>query len=255
VKVEWELGVVLIAVAIAALALIWWIGGLVFRRCMYNWAYFARGAWWRKVGRGVGKRFYVVTLLQPLAMVVVIACFTELLWEGKTLEGFVLALGAIGFVFIYGPQFTLPSIQAAFVTGRDEMFADDSLAKRVQVSAGDQCLLRFRITNLGISYLENCTVRFCFDRGFEVLTDESAYADVDIRKALTVRKQNGCQCAVFEPPANYMGVPSGNHLYFAVRVKTPAEEGSYSVRAVVAGQPRWGEVEVKLTLSIGDEAT
>lgn len=251
-KVERHVAALLILAAIVSLAFIWWVVGLVFRRYMYNWAYFARAGWCRKLGRVFSQRFYVVTLVQPLLMVVAIGIFTELIWRDRLVEGFVVALGVIGFVFVYGPQFTLPSVQAAFVAGTD-LFGDDSLTKQLVVPTGDECLLRFRITNLGIHYLENCTVRFCFDEGFEVLGEETALRDVDIRKTLAVRRHGRCQCALFEPGADYMGVASGNHLDFAVRVRTPAQEGSYPVRAVVAAQPRWGEVEVKLTLSIDEE--
>lgn len=251
-EVAWPWTVLAISLTIVALAVIWWGLGLLLRRGLYNWTYFARRAWCREAGRIFGRHFYVVTLVQPLLMVAAIGIATEFLWREKTLEGFVVALGVIGFVFIEGPRFTLPSIQAAFVTATDA-FGDDFLTKRLHVRPSDQCLLRFRVTNLGINYLENCSVRFCFDDGFEVLSDETAYRDVDTGKTLTVLRHNRHQCAVFEPGANYMGVASGNHLDFAVCVKTPAQQGSHPVRVLVAAQPRWGEVEVRLTLSIDGE--
>ena len=50
-----------------------------------------------------------------------------------------------------------------------------------------------------------------------------------------------------------MGMASGDHLDFAVCIKTPARKGNHPVRILVSAEPRWGQVLLELTVSIYDE--
>jgi len=196
---------------------IWWLAGTWLRLIAHELRYSCGGSS-QRVGQWLDQYFFVVTLLQVGAVVLVVLVTTALVFSPDDLPGAsVVAVATVAFLFVQAPRLAPPTVKVWFLTGDSTR-----MTKAVFLPPDSNCVLRLRMFNLSLNSLDRCTARLWLPEGFQVRRPVDQPNTAANKNVLF---ESDGSCAAFHPDKNHMDVAAGDYLDFVVALQDPATSG------------------------------
>lgn len=199
---------------------------------------------------------FIFMFLFPLAVAVL---FFGIRDQDNFLNLLVVGLALVAFSAIEMPSLTKPKVFISVVEDcKDEKECKYKETKKrkkecmhkvgrvckknemhLEARTGEQRLILFRIANLSLHTLKNCTAIFTFPPTFELLEyDDSSILDKDFQKKYLIQKRNNA--CLF--PASGISCPPGYCIIFPVLVKIKGKAKDDCIGIEVSSESTWGGI-------------
>lgn len=213
---------------------------------------------WKKI-RKIGKIYenglrnmYILRLCLSFFLPISIAfVFSFNLDSNLILSLLVMGLGLVAFSIVELPSLTKPHV---FTSVLEECKAKNFRCKyeenkfckarenRLEIAIGERIIF-FRLQNLSLHTLKNCTVWFTFPKNFKI-SEIQTWKNVDFFKKYSVQKCNNA--AKFSPTDNYLSISPNDCLVLPIEVdveKPDDDWKNHTIGIQIASETTWGTTD------------
>jgi len=211
---------------------------------------------WKKI-RKIGeiyenglRKMYILRLCLSFFLPVSIAFISPFVLDSNLiLSLLVMGLGLVAFSIIELPSLTEPHIFTSVIEGCQaknfkceykEGKSCKARENRLEISIKEKRIIFFRLQNLSLHTLKNCTVWFTLPENFKI-SEIQARKNVDFFKKYSIQKRNNA--VKFSPTDNYLSVSPDDCLVFPIEaeVEKPNDNWkSHRIEIQIASETTWG---------------
>ena len=207
----------------------------------------------RKIGEiyeNALREMYILRLFLSFFLPISIAfIFSSNLDSNLILSLLVMGLGLVTFSSIQLPSLTEPHVFTSVIEDCEGKFfrciynegkSCKARENRLEIAIKEKRIIFFRLQNLSLHTLKNCTIWFTFPENFEI-SKLIASDNVDFFKEYSIQKRNNA--VKFSPTDSYLSVSPDDCLVLPIKVEVirpDADPKSQEIGIQLASETTWG---------------
>lgn len=220
------------------------------RTRVYEQHVFARYGWLRKATTWIEDRVeYLFVGSLAFGTLAVMALAAWFLGAGFATDAILLAMVVLAFVSFQLPRLFPPHVFVTAMRSSDgDAFTGASAVKDLILSCGEEHVVAFQVTNLGINHCKALGCWIGFSKAISPVIDQKCYSTIDFAKKFTYQKGN--KVVYFNPSDNFQDITPANHLLFPVIIRANSPSDNEWITVEVACDTRWRSTTKRLSVRV-----